>query len=55
MAIGADREGRRQVLGVELANRESRASWRDFLSGLKTCGTANGCRPASDRVNPRHA
>ena len=38
MAIGVDWEGRRQVLGVELANRESRSSWRDFLSGLKARG-----------------
>jgi putative transposase len=26
------------VLGVELANRESRSSWRDFLAGLKARG-----------------
>lgn len=31
IAIGIDWDGRRQVLGVELANRESRSSWRDFL------------------------
>jgi transposase-like protein len=37
---GADRErdGRRQVLAVELANRESRSSWRDFLLALKRRG-----------------
>jgi putative transposase len=34
IAVAVDGEGRRQVLGVELANRESRSSWRDFLSGL---------------------
>src|SRR5512135_3436087 len=34
IAIGIDWDGRRQVLGVELANRESRSSWRDFLTGL---------------------
>src|SRR5438128_2293614 len=28
IAIGIDWDGRRQVLGVELANRESRSSWR---------------------------
>lgn len=38
VAIGVDWEGRRQVLGVELANRESRSSWRDFLSGLRERG-----------------
>ena len=38
IAIGVDWEGRRQVLGVELANRESRSSWRDFLAGLKARG-----------------
>lgn len=38
VAIGIDWEGRRNVLGVELANRESRSSWRDFLLGLKARG-----------------
>ena len=38
IAIGIDWDGRRQVLGVELANRESRSSWRDFLSGLRERG-----------------
>src|SRR5205807_3803328 len=38
IAIGVDWEGRRQVLGVELANRESYSSWRDFLAGLKARG-----------------
>lgn len=35
IAVGIDWEGRRQILGVELSNRESRSSWRDFLIGLK--------------------
>jgi transposase-like protein len=35
IAIGIDGDGRRQVWAVELANRESRSSWRDFLSGLE--------------------
>ena len=30
--------GRRQVLAVELANRESRSSWRDFLLALRARG-----------------
>src|ERR687885_2144636 len=38
VAVGIDAEGRRQVLGVELANRESRSSWRDFLLGLRERG-----------------
>ena len=36
VAIGIDWEGRRQVLGVEMANRESSTSWKEFLFGLKT-------------------
>ena len=40
IAIGIDWDGRRQVLGVELANRESRSSWRDFLLGLRDRGLA---------------
>jgi transposase-like protein len=38
IAIGIDREGRRQILGVEMAGRESAASWREFLRGLKERG-----------------
>ena len=38
IAIGIDWDGRRQVLAVELANRESRSSWREFLLGLKARG-----------------
>lgn len=38
VAIGIDREGRRQVLGVELANRESASSWKDFLLSLRQRG-----------------
>ena len=38
VALGIDWEGRRQVLAVELANRESTTSWRDFLIGLKQRG-----------------
>ena len=38
VAIGIDREGRRQVLGVELANRESASSWKDFLLTLRQRG-----------------
>ena len=45
IAIGIDWDGRRQVLAVELANRESRSSWRDFLLGLKARGAGAGGRP----------
>ncbi len=38
VAIGINWDGRREVLGEELANRESRSSWRDFLIGLKKRG-----------------
>jgi putative transposase len=38
VAIGVDWEGRRQVLGVEVANRESRSSWREFLDSLRGRG-----------------
>ncbi len=38
IAIGIDLEGRRQVLAVELANRESASSWKDFILGLKQRG-----------------
>ena len=31
-------DGRRSILAVELANRESRSSWRDFLLGLRERG-----------------
>jgi transposase-like protein len=38
VGLGIDWEGRRQVLAVELANRESASSWKDFLLGLKERG-----------------
>ena len=38
VAIGINEEGRRCVLAVELANRESRTSWRDFLVRLRERG-----------------
>ena len=38
IAVAVDGEGRRQVLAVELANRESRSSWRDLLLGVKRRG-----------------
>ena len=38
IAIGINDEGRRQILGVELSNRESRSSWTTFVTSLKTRG-----------------
>jgi putative transposase len=40
VGIGIDWEGRRTVLGVDLASRESGTSWKDFLRGLKERGLA---------------
>ena len=65
VAVGIDWEGRRQILGVELANRESATSWRDFLAGLKQRGLSGvdlvisdsheGLRSAVARVLPEAA
>jgi putative transposase len=38
IAIGINWEGQRQVLAVELANRESQSSWKEFLLRLKQRG-----------------
>jgi putative transposase len=38
VAIGINWQGRRRVIGVELANRESATSWKEFLLGLKQRG-----------------
>jgi putative transposase len=38
IAIGIDWEGRRNVLAVELANRESASSWKEFLAALRERG-----------------
>lgn len=38
VALGINWEGRREVLAVELANRESRNSWKDFIVSLKKRG-----------------
>ncbi len=51
VAIGIDWEGRRQVVAVELANRESRSSWRDFLQALK----GRGLRGVEFVVSDDHA
>jgi transposase-like protein len=38
LAIAIGWDGSRSILAVELANRESRSSWRDFLLQLRTRG-----------------
>ncbi|GAB4108267.1 MAG: hypothetical protein Kow001_04580 [Acidobacteriota bacterium] len=38
IAIGINWDGRRNILGVEWANRESTTSWRVFLEGLQQRG-----------------
>ena len=38
MAIGVNWEGRRSILSVELANRETKTSWKEFLSRLRDRG-----------------
>jgi len=38
VAIGINWDGRRCVLAVELANRESQSSWKEFLAGLRQRG-----------------
>lgn len=48
VAIGVNTEGTRCVLGVELANRESKSTWSDFLRGLKLRGLTGVEFVASD-------
>ena len=38
VAIGINWEGRRCVLAVELAKRESQSSWKEFLAGIRERG-----------------
>lgn len=38
IAVGINWEGRREILSVELENRESHSSWKDFLCRLKERG-----------------
>jgi hypothetical protein len=38
IAVGIDWDGRRQILAVEMASRESRSAWKDFLMGLRSRG-----------------
>jgi putative transposase len=56
VAIGINWEGRRCVLAVELANRESASSWKSFLLALKQRGL-NGvvCVISDDHAGLRKA
>lgn len=51
VAVGIGGDGRRAMLGVELAGRESASSWREFLEGLK----ARGLREVELVVSDDHA
>lgn len=48
VALGINWEGRRRVLAVELAQRESATSWKDFLLALKARGLAGVLLAISD-------
>jgi transposase-like protein len=54
IAVGIDWDGRRQILAVEMANRESRSSWKDFLLGLRERGLSGVELVAADdhRASP---
>ena len=56
VAIGINWEGRRCVLGVELANRESASSWKEFLLGLRQRGLRGvECVISDDQAGLRQA
>jgi putative transposase len=65
VAIGIDWEGRRCVLAIEVAARESQSSWKEFLLGLKQRGLSGvefvvtddhaGLRAAIQEVFPEAA
>lgn len=56
VAIGINQEGRRCVLAVELANRESASSWKEFLLGLKQRGLRGViCAISDDHAGLRRA
>jgi transposase-like protein len=48
VAIGINWDGRRCVLAVELANRESQSSWKQFLEGLRKRGLSGVLFVVSD-------
>jgi transposase-like protein len=65
IALGINWEGRREVLGVDLANRESKNSWKEFIVSLKRRGlrgvelvitdSHEGLRTALEQVLPEAA
>jgi len=56
VAIGINWEGRRCVLGVDLANRESESSWKEFLLGFETARPAGVvCVISDDHAGLRKA
>jgi transposase-like protein len=65
IALGINWEGQRQVLGVDLANRESQTTWREFLLSLKQRGLTGvelavsddhaGLRKAVEEILPEAA
>jgi putative transposase len=56
VAIGINWEGRRCVLAVELANRESESSWKEFLLKLKQRGLRGVvCAISDDHAGLRKA
>ena len=56
VAIGINWEGRRCVLAVELANRESGSSWKEFLLALKERGLRGvSCVVSDDHAGLRRA
>jgi len=48
ISVGIDWDDRRQMLAVELANRESRSSWREFLRTLRQRGLSGVKYAVSD-------
>jgi putative transposase len=56
VAIGINWEGRRCVLAVEVANRESGSSWKEFLLALKERGLRGvSCVVSDDHAGLRRA
>ena len=58
VAIGINWEGKRQILGVELANRESQTSWREFrwrAQRLTVVGSERGRMESASVQRVRHS
>lgn len=48
IAVGISKEGRREILGVEVATKETETGWQEFLEGLKERGLRGVVFVASD-------